>query len=260
MTQSSKSAYYKALKASGINFKKHYREYSTAELKDAYDKLKAGGQPMTPVNMGEPEQPAPPLQPQPQKPLQQPQQVQERIIRPPGPPVKTRDPNELAGQRQNSKDQDEPIRTDPDGKVWLQEEVLKPAYPKARGRRVLKYMDSGVKEQTVVNGDYTETFEVSGDPANAQQSEVKITLPSYQVGVYRDKRFPFKVITYNGNNGFDLDEVQDFYGGAELVPPAVKRMYVENVLCYDIRSTIQAINAEYRQQQLSGGRPQGAFQ
>jgi hypothetical protein len=36
-----------------------------------------------------------------------------------------------------------------------------------------------------------------------------------------------------------------------MVPPEVKRMYVENVLCYDIRSVVRAINAEYRQQQLS---------
>lgn len=158
----------------------------------------------------------------------------------------------MAGVRQNSKENDEPIRTDEQGRVWYQEEVLKPAFPKPRGRRVLKYMEAGVREQTVKNGDYTETFEVSGDPANAVQAEVKITLPSYQVGIYKDPRFPFKVVTYNGNEGFDLDDVQLFYGGAELVPNGVKRKYVENVLCYDIRSTVRAINEEYRQQQLAG--------
>jgi hypothetical protein len=70
--------------------------------------------------------------------------------------------------------------------------------------------------------------------------------------VYKDPRFPFKVVCYNGNEGFDLDEVQAFYGGAELVPPAIKRKYVENVLCYDIRTAVRAINEEFRQQQLAG--------
>lgn len=231
MSQSEKSAYYQALKTAGLPFGKHYRDYSVADLKDAYDRLVAEGHEVPPV-MPLPIVPEPDEQP--------------------AAPRAPRDPNELAGQRLNTKERDEPIRTDEDGKVWFQEEVLKPAYPKPRGRRVLKYMDAGVKEQTVTNGDYLETFEVSGDPANAVQAEVKITLPSYQVGVYKDERFPFKVVTYNGNNGFDLAEVQDYYGGAELVPPEVKRMYVENVLCYDIRSVVRAINDEYRQQQLAG--------
>lgn len=259
MSQSEKAAYYQALKAVGTQFTKHYREYNTAELKNAYQALAQQGVEL-PAVMAEPVQrPAPAQQPfrQPQpEPVQQiqrpPQQQPVQRPAPFQPPVTSRDPNELAGQRLNSKDRDDPIRTDEQGRVWYQEEVLKPAYPKPRGRRVLKYMDPGVVEQTVKNGDYVETFEVSGDPANARQAEVKITLPSYQVGVYKDPRFPFKVITYNGNEGFDLDEVQAFYGGAELVPPSVKRKYVENVLCYDIRTTVRAISEEYRQQQLAG--------
>ena len=81
---------------------------------------------------------------------------------------------------------------------------------------------------------------------------MKITLPSYQVGIYRDPRFPFKVYTYGGVNGFDLFGVQEFYGGPELVPASIKRMYVSNVLCYDVRTTIQAIEAEARQLALAG--------
>jgi hypothetical protein len=164
----------------------------------------------------------------------------------PAAPMAAMDPNELAGQRMNSKDLEEPIRTDPDGKVWLQEEVRKPAYPKPRGRRVLKYMDPGVEQRTVRAGDYQETFEISGDPANARPAEVKITLPSYQVGIYRDPRFPFKVVCYNSEEGFDLDEVRTYYGGRELVPPSVKLKYVSNVLCYDIISVVRAIEEEYR--------------
>ncbi len=246
MSQSEKAAYYQALKAVGTDFTKHYRNYSVAELKAGYEKLKAQGVELPPV-MTEPLQ-RPPQQRAPQPPPAPPVQRQTQ----PAPPVQAKDPNELAGQRLNSKERDEPIRPDELGRVWYQEEVLKPAYPKPRGRRVLKYLDAGVREQTVKNGDYTETFEVSGDPNNARISEVKITLPSYQVGVYKDPRFPFKVVTYNGNQGFDLEDVQNYYGGAELVPPEVKRMYVENVLCYDIRTVVRAINTEFRQHQLSG--------
>jgi hypothetical protein len=113
-------------------------------------------------------------------------------------------------------------------------------------------MDTGVQEKTVVDADGTvETFEVSGTAAR-RPSEVKITLPSYQVGIYKDRRFPFKIHVYNGNQGFDLFEVQNYYGGAELVPTEVKRMYVENVLCYDIRTTVRAIQTEFRQLQLAG--------
>jgi hypothetical protein len=235
MSQAEKSAYYQALKAAGVTFDKHYREYTVDELKKLHSILG---------------QPAPQARPH--------ANVVEQLQRPPAPrpaapPVRAKDPNELAGQRQNTnRAENEPIRTDEEGRVWYQEEVLKPAYPKPRGRRVLKYMEPGVVEKKVQNGDYVETFEVSGDMSQAVQAEVKITLPSYQVGIYKDPRFPFKVVCYNGNEGFDLDEVQAFYGGAELVPPGVKRKYVENVLCYDIRTVVRAINEEFRQQQLAG--------
>ena len=169
--------------------------------------------------------------------------------RPPAPSAA--DPEELPGQRQNTREEFEVIRVDEQGRRWLQEEVRKPAYPKPRGRRVLTYMDPGVKQETVLNGEYVETFEVAGDRPS-RPSEVKITLPSYQVGIYIDPRFPFRVHTYNGMEGFNLHDVNDFYGGSELVPYGVKRVYIENDLCYDIRSVIQAINSEYRQIQLTG--------
>ena len=161
------------------------------------------------------------------------------------------DPNEMPGQRLNTKPEDEPIRIDEQGRLWYQEEVRKPAYPKPRGRRVLKYMDTGVKTETVQNGEYVETFEVAGI-GEARPAEVKITLPSYQVGIYKDPRFPFKIHCYGDREGFDFFEINDYYGGAELVPDAVKRVYIENELCYDIRSVIRAIENEYRQLQLMG--------
>lgn len=254
MSQSEKSAYFQALRAAGVPFDRHYREYTTSELKAAYVRLTGGEL----VRQTPPDAPPQPLErPPADAPAPQfdaaataaafaqmtgegPQLAQ--------PPVAPRDPNEMAGQRQS--EDLEPIRTDELGRVWLQEEVRKPAYPKPRGRRVLTYRDPGVQQQTVTTGKYTETFEIPGDPANAREAQVKITLPSYQVGIYRDPRFPFKVITYNDNDGFDLDDVQNFYGGAERVPPGVKRKYVENVLCYDIRTVVRAIEDEYRQRFL----------
>jgi hypothetical protein len=176
-------------------------------------------------------------------------------IEPPSPspsiPVRAQDPEEMPGQRLNTQPEDEPIRIDDLGRAWYQEEVRKPPYPKPRGRRVLKYMESGVKVETVQNGEYVETFEVAGE-GSPHPAEVKITLPSYQVGIYRDPRFPFKIHCYSDREGFDLFQVQEFYGGAELVPAECKRVYVENDLCYDIRSVVRAIQNEHRQLQLMG--------
>lgn len=251
MSQSEKAAYFNALKDAGVTFERHYREYKTDELKAAYDRMVEQGA-IAPTPTPEPQfdpaataaamaqmggPPAPPA-PAPAQPAPQPP------IRTQQPPVRDRDPHEMAGQRQS--EELAPIRTDELGRVWFQEEVRKPAYPKPRGRRVLTYMDSGAIKRTVTNGEYTETFEIPGDPKNAREQQVKITLPSYQVGIYKDPRFPFKVVTYNDNEGFDLQDVQDYYGGSELVPAEIKRKYVENVLCYDIRTVVRAIETEYR--------------
>ncbi len=226
MSQSTKSAYYNALKEAGVPFSKHYREYTTAELQQAYEACAAEG--LVPELEAQLSTPAPQRQA----------------------PVRAADPDEMPGQRQNTQAEDEPIRTDERGRVWYQEEVRKPAYPKPRGRRVLKYNDPGVVTKQITNGEYTETFEMAGD--RQIPSEVKITLPSYQVGIYKDPRFPFRIHTYNDNEGFDFNEVNKYYGGSELVPEEVKRKYVENVLCYDIRTTVRAIQTEYRQLQLAG--------
>lgn len=252
MSQTDKAIYYKALQEAGVKFPQHFRNYTEAELKEAYDKL-------VPSAAAAPEAPSPAPDaaaaaffgfdaPEPDK-------AEHNYASPPTQPVAPvmhADPNELAGTRQNTNRETlEPIRTDPEtGNVWYQEEVRKPSFPKPRGRRVLKYRDPGVVEQTVKAGDYTETFEISGDMAQAREAEVKITLPSFQVGIYKDPRFPFKTVCYNGSEGFDLVDVQTYWGGAELVPEWVKRKYVENVLCYDMRSVIREIESEYRSLQL----------
>jgi len=159
------------------------------------------------------------------------------------------DPNELPGQRLNAPV--EVIRVDDQGLEWYQEEVRKPAYPKPRGRRVLTYLDPGVKTETIQSGEYVETFEVSGNRLG-RSAEVKVTLPSYQVGIYKDPRFPFKIHIYNDRTGFNLHEVEDYFGGADMVPRSCKRIYIENDMCYDIRTVIQTIDAMYRELILRG--------
>ena len=143
-----------------------------------------------------------------------------------------------------------PIRKDSANRIWFREEVKKPAIPQPRARRKLTYVDTGTKTETVSTGGYVETVEVAGD--RIETGEVKITMPSYQVGIYLDPKLPFRVHAYNNVRGFDLFEVQAFYGGADLVPSTIKRMYVGNDLCYDIRSVIREIEAEDRRNQLKG--------
>jgi hypothetical protein len=282
MSQSEKSGYFQALKAAGVTFDRHYREYTTAELKAAYDRLPSQPQlPTPPSDVVRTDAdglvpPAPGVVPEPAFDPAALAEAYAGLVQPEGPavarpepypvfeepappplPVRAADPNEMAGARLNTKDADEPIRRDEHGRLWYQEEVRKPGYPKPRGRRVLTYTDTGTETRTLVTGkenngsDVVETFEVAGT-GPGRTAQVKITLPSYQVGIYRDPRFPFKVITYNGNEGFDREDVQNYYGGPELVPAEVKRKYVENVLCYDIRTVVRAINDEYRRLQLTG--------
>lgn len=230
MSQAEKAALWRELKDAGVEFDHHYREYTSDQLAAAVGKLRASrAVEPAPVPEGEsgPE------------------------IRLPGAAGEPRpaQPDTIAGLRLNTVDTDEPIRVDENGFIWYQDEVRKPSFPKPRGRRILKYMDTGVREVTITNGQFTETFEMPGEGI-ARPAEAKITLPSYQTGIYKDPRFPFKIHVYNERRGFDLFEVQDFYGGPDLVPSEIKRMYVESSLCYDMRTTIRAIQNEYRERVL----------
>lgn len=265
MSAAEKGFYFRRLKGAGVTLDRHYRNYTTTELVEADKMAIENGllEAPTPEELAEltervhkkkpreaPAESETPSEPAPagffgyqdSEPL--PEVEAAAQARP--------ELGELAGERLNTKAPEDILYVDEEGRSWLQKEVLKPAFPKPRGRRVLRYSDPGVVKQSAKEGEYTETFEVAGDPRNAVPSEIKITLPSYQVGIYRDPRFPFKVITYNGNSGFDRQEVESFYGGAELVPPVAKRTYVENVLCYDMRSVIRAVNEEFRMIRLSG--------
>lgn len=274
MSAAAKGFYFRRLKGAGVPLDRHFRNYTTDELKEADALAIANGllQPPTEEELAElaakVHKPKPRDEPTPPDPnlVDAAAHAVETGEPAPGaffgfgddvppvtpPPSARPELGELAGERQNTKDVEEILFVDEEGKAWLQKEVLKPAFPKPRGRRVLRYQDAGVVRQTVKEGEYTETFEVAGDPRNATPAEIKITLPSYQVGIYRDPRYPFKVVTYNGRSGFDRLEVENFYGGAELVPAICKRTYVENVLCYDMRSVVRAVNEEYRQMRLAG--------
>ena len=220
MSQTEKAEFYNELKAAGVKFDRHYREYSTEELQAAVAQLRAN----------------PDYQPPAQ---QQPAQEASR----PAQPITEGLTNTFITTSE------EPVRVDENGLTWYVEEIRKPAIPKPRARRVLKYIETGVQTKTISNGQYLETFEVAGE--EQRQAEVKITLPSYQVGIYKDPRYPFKVHVYNDARGFDLFEVQKFYGGADLVPAEVRRIYVGTDLCYDMTSVVRAIQTEYRQTQLN---------
>lgn len=250
-----KGILYRQLQAAGVPLEKPYREWHTEELKTL---LEAQGIEPAPVPEEAQERrqeplPAPEEEPPPSSYFgyEEPAPAPPPAKPAPTPVASQADPNELPGQRLNTHSLDDVIRVDEQGRKWHQEEVRKPAYPKPRGRRVLKYMETGVRTETVQAGEYVETFEVAGNETS-RPAEVKITLPSYQVGIYTDPRFPFKIHCYNGREGFDFEEVRAYYGGAELVPDTCKRIYVENDLCYDIRSVIRTIQEEHRHLQLTG--------
>lgn len=247
MNANPKPELYRQLKEAGLPLSRTYAQYTVEQLRSELD---AEGMAFT-----ETEEPAPAgffglesPEPEESRPAETPEEVWA-----PEPKVRTgqADPEELPGQRLNTHRPDDVIRVDEQGRFWHQEEVRKPAYPKPRGRRVLKYMDTGVRKETVRQGEYVETFEVAGNEAS-RPAEVKITLPSYQVGIYSDKRFPFKIHCYDGREGFDLQDVEQYFGGSPLVPDTCKRIYIENELCYEIRSVIRTIQTEHRHLQLTG--------
>lgn len=256
MSAVKKAEIYRQLKDAGVAFAKVYRDYTTDDLvalaaahnvalgtAKAPTPAPAAPTPVPDLQSFIPQQTPPPAAP--------PATELAQVVAPariPDPHAAAPARDEMAGLRQNTKNWDEPIRTDSDGTIWFQDEVRKPAYPKPRGRRVLQYTDPGVQRTQIKVGDYIETFEVAGQTPTA--AEVRITLPSFQVGIYKDPRYPFRIHVYNDTRGFNLDDVRMFYGGAEMVPPECKLIYIENVLCYDMRSVIRAVMAEARQLNL----------
>ena len=155
-----------------------------------------------------------------------------------------------AGLTFNSHGPDDVLRVSSDGKIWYKDEVPKPAIPMARMRRKVRYINTGVKtvERRASDGHLDESFEVAGD--GHEEAEIKITLPSSQVGIYYDPRLPFRVHVYNGKRGFDYMDVVRFYGGLDLVPSTVATVYVGDDLCFDINKTRDTMERELREKQL----------
>ena len=157
-----------------------------------------------------------------------------------------------AGLTFNTHGPNDPLRVDSLGRVWFRDEVPKPAIPKRRMIRRTKTMSSNVVEIKTKrpDGGFDESFEVAGDEQH--EIEVKITMPSSQVGIYRDPRFPFKIHQYNGRRGFDHDEIRDYYGGLDLIPSSVraKTIYIDSDLCFDMNAVRDAIEREYNMKVL----------
>lgn len=263
MSQTTKSAYYQALKSLGHEFEQHYRKYNVDELRSLYLDRSGGVDLDLAPERGTPEHVVTAGHDEPYEgDFFQAFVEQESLPEVAEPSFAKKQPSLQGSAPQESGLLDtsiaganalrdlQVIEVDAQGRRWLQREVRKPATAQPRGRRLLKYSDPGVRKESVQDGMYTEEVELPGEARRS--SEVRVTLPSFQVGIYEHDRFPFRVVCYAGNEGFDFFEVNNFFGGAELVPPMIKRKYVENVLCYDIRLTIQAIQAEHRQLQLMG--------
>lgn len=280
MSQGTKSGYYQALKAAGVKFERHYRDYSTEELAAAYGKLVQESPPGAVPPLPEPKAETPPPVP-----VARPNELEEmqrqiaslagtiqqlaKIVTTPRPsepqpmrqeapevkapePEKFRgglDPTQHAGVTMNSH-VDRPIRVDEAGNQWFRNEVTKPGYAKARGRRVLRTTAEDTKLETITVNGYTETFEIPDGNSTPRPTEIKVTLPSYQTGIYKAPGMPFKIHTYQGARAFDWEDVNAYYGGADLVPTSIKHVYVSSDLCYDITTTIRAIEDEYRERVL----------
>ena len=156
------------------------------------------------------------------------------------------DLDKFAGITQNTHGPNDIVKIDEHGNQWLQVEVRKADGLKPRGRRRLRFDNPAVTVSEIRGEDGTmESFEIPDTSKPTTPSEVRITLPSFQTGIYRSPSFPFRIHTYNGARGFDLEDVQNYYGGKDLVPSSVKKMYVYTDLCYDIPSVVSTIREEH---------------
>jgi hypothetical protein len=146
----------------------------------------------------------------------------------------------------------DPVRVDFLGRVWYLDEIMKSAIPQPRMVRKTKSISNNVEvvKTKRPDGGLDETFEVAGQQKH--EIEIRTTMPSYQVGVYRDPRFPFRIHQYGGRRGFDYEEVRDFYGGLDLIPTTLKEKttYIGMDLCFDLNATRDQIERAYREEVL----------
>ena len=232
MTQAERKAVWDRLVNSGWAPAKHYREYTQADLEYELRKREISG--AAPQPQSEETGPAP----------------EDFRFQADVDALRETPADTVPGLRLNTHGDEKPLRIDEDGKVWYKDEITKASYPKERGKRVIEYIDPGVKTQVVrdSNGSIVESFEMPGDQHRISQA--KISLPAYQIGLYRDPTLLgefFKIHVYQENRGFDPFDVEKFFGGRHQIPATCKRKYVDTVLCYDIDSVLQAIQDEYRE-------------
>jgi len=161
----------------------------------------------------------------------------------------------IAGTRINTHGPNDPVRVDSRGRAWFRDEVQKPSTPQPRARRVLHVREPGTKtiEQRNKFGILEESFEVAGDDVHDLQ--VKVTLPPWQVGVFKDPSHPFRIHTYGGAYGYDRLDVTQYYGGMLHVPSSCRYVYVGGDLCFQIASVRDTIETEYRERTLRIERP-----
>ncbi len=213
MASTTRSELWQALKAINYPFTKPYKDYTGPELEAIHKELLRKQEARTGVKGRE------------------------------------KDVNELPTQRRS--DDLEAIRTDVNGRVIYQEEIQKSSLARPRGYRIFREIGTGVKEITIDAGEgYTETIEVPD--GTRKPLEVKVGIPTWQVGIYRDTQFPFRIVEYRSARGFFRQDVEEFFGGADVLPEGVNTIYVGNLLCYPIREVVVAINREFNQLQKRG--------
>ncbi|QIN93926.1 hypothetical protein HWD16_gp43 [Microbacterium phage Arete] len=233
MTQAERKAAWDRLIELGWVPNKHYRDYNQADLELRLQQMSAAG--ITPESVERPDGAPDPSEIRFQADVDH---------------LRETPPDTVPGLRLNTHGDEKPLRIDDDGKVWYRDEITKASYPKERGKRVIEYIDPGVRTQVIrdSNGSIVESFEMPGDQHRVSQA--KISLPAYQVGLYRDPALLgefFRIHVYQERRGFDLFDVEKYFGGKHQIPSVCKRIYVDTVLCYDIDSVIQAIQDEYRE-------------
>lgn len=238
MTQAERKAAWDRLIELGWVPNKHYRDYSQADLELRLQQMSAAG--ITPESVERPDGAPDPSEIRFQADVDH---------------LRETPPDTVPGLRLNTHGDEKPLRIDDDGKVWYRDEITKASYPKERGKRIIEYVDPGVKTQVIrdSNGSIVESFEMPGDQHRVSQA--KISLPAYQVGLYRDPALLgefFRIHVYQERRGFDLFDVEKYFGGKHQIPSVCKRIYVDTVLCYDIDSVIQAIQDEYREKLKNG--------
>jgi hypothetical protein len=213
MAATERSELWQALKEINYPFKKKYAEYTAEELRAIHDSLLRQAEAKTGVRGS------------------------------------VQDKTELPTQRRA--DELAPIRTDTRGRVWFQEEIQKSSLAKPRGYRIFREIGTGVKDVTIDSGDgYTETIEVAD--GSRKPLEVRVGIPTWQVGIYKDPQFPFRVVEYRSARGFMRHDVEEFFGGPDVLPEGITAIHVGNLLCYPIREVIVAIQREYNQLQKKG--------